>query len=245
MTNRETKTQETSDINAAKTAMETAKAVMNDAIKTVLNDDDVEKIAMDDAIKTAMDDAVRTVELTEAQETKNINTAELVKTARELAKTAMDNAKSRMAETPQTEESANGVNTDAPQTEKYTLAYALAQIERIANDTSAIHQAIDTISRMKNEGTPTGGSAEVLAKSTAEVIRCRETTNQKLIAFYEKMVEDLKPQKEPPKKDERTQFMEWVMAYMTDPNPNKAPLDMDDFRDLLDLYMHTGVLFNH
>ena len=88
------------------------------------------------------------------------------------------------------------VEATAAVTEKYSLAYALDQLERIANDTSAVMEALKTIASLENEGTPTGGSAEALAKAAAEVIRCRETTNQKLIEFYRGMVDDLKPKKE-------------------------------------------------
>ena len=82
-------------------------------------------------------------------------------------------------------------------TGKYSLEYALEQIEKIANDMSVIMKALDTISTMENEPTlEKGGSADELAKDTADIVRCRETTNQKLIAFYEKMVDDCKPRRE-------------------------------------------------
>ena len=79
--------------------------------------------------------------------------------------------------------------------EKYSIAYALDMIERIAVDTEHIHQAIATIGSMKNEGTPCGGSAQALAKAAADVVCYRETTSQKLIAFYEGMINDLKKTK--------------------------------------------------
>lgn len=86
---------------------------------------------------------------------------------------------------------------ESASTEKYSLEYALEQIERIANDVSVIMKALDTISTVDNEPTlEKGGSADELAKAVAEVVRCRETTNQKLIAFYEKMVDDCKPRRE-------------------------------------------------
>ena len=39
-------------------------------------------------------------------------------------------------------------------------------------------------------------TSDELAKAVAEVVRCRETTNQRLIAFYEKMVDDCKLRRE-------------------------------------------------
>lgn len=94
-------------------------------------------------------------------------------------------------------------------TEKYSLAYALDQLEKIANDTSAVMEALKTIASMDNEGTPTGGSADGMAKAAAEVIRCRETTNQKLIGFYTSMVDDLKPKKDSCGSN-RDKFLDWV-----------------------------------
>ena len=79
--------------------------------------------------------------------------------------------------------------------DKYSIAYALDMIERIATDNQHIYQAISAIGSLKNEGTPCGGSAEALSKAAADVVRCRETTSQKLIAFYEGMINDLKKTK--------------------------------------------------
>ena len=82
-------------------------------------------------------------------------------------------------------------------TAKYSLEYALDQIGRIANVMSVVMKALDTISTMENEPTlENGGSADELAKAAADIVRCREVTNQKLIAFYEKVVEDCRPRRE-------------------------------------------------
>lgn len=80
--------------------------------------------------------------------------------------------------------------------EKYSLAYALDMIERIATETEHIYRALDTIAALPNEATPTGGSAEAPAKAAADIVRCRETTSQKLLDFYGQMVKELKPSNE-------------------------------------------------
>lgn len=91
----------------------------------------------------------------------------------------------------------NFTSEETALTAKYSLEYALEQIERIANDVSVIMKALDTISTVDNEPTlEKGGSADELAKAVAEVVRCRETTNQRPIAFYEKMVDDCKLRRE-------------------------------------------------
>ena len=96
--------------------------------------------------------------------------------------------------------------------EKYSLGYAMDMIERIATETEHIYHALNTIASLPNEATPMGGSAEEPAKAAADVVRCRETTNQKLLEFYRQMVNDLKP-KLPKTEGEdkmRQQFLNFV-----------------------------------
>ena len=59
----------------------------------------------------------------------------------------------------------NFTSEETALTAKYSLEYALEQIERIANDVSVIMKALDTISTVDNEPTlEKGGSADELAK---------------------------------------------------------------------------------
>lgn len=103
------------------------------------------------------------------------------------------------------------VETDVVEvtTDKYTYEYALKQIERIAVETEHIHQAIAELGGLENEGVPTGGSADAIAHGIADVVRCRETTAQRLIDFYERMYFDLAPLSES-LKEERAEFLDWV-----------------------------------
>ena len=96
--------------------------------------------------------------------------------------------------------------------EKYSLGYALDMIERIATDTEHIYHALNTLACMPNEPTPTGGAAEQPAKAAAEIVRCRETTNQKLLEFYRQMVDDLKPRAAKAEGEDkvRQQFLNFV-----------------------------------
>ena len=103
------------------------------------------------------------------------------------------------------------VETDVAEvtTDKYTYEYALKQIERIAVETQHIHQAIAELGSLENEGVPTGSSADAIAHGIADVVRCRETTAQRLIDFYERMYFDLAPLSES-LKEERAEFLDWV-----------------------------------
>ena len=74
-----------------------------------------------------------------------------------------------------------------------TMEYILGKIEEIANDTFHIHEAIDTISQIKSTGPGDVGTQEQ-TKAIGDIVKARETTNQRLIAFYERLYDDLKPQ---------------------------------------------------
>ena len=74
---------------------------------------------------------------------------------------------------------------------KYTLDYALEQIERIAASTAHLDDVLSELRQMDTAPGDVGSQAK--AEALGDVVRCRETTNQQLLAFYFKMVEDLKP----------------------------------------------------
>jgi len=116
------------------------------------------------------------------------------------------------------------VAAESAQTDKYSLEYALEQIEKIANETSHVHEAISSIASMKSEATISrGGAADEMAKAVADVVRCRETTNQQLLAFYRGMVDELKPRKDTVETD-RDKFLAWVKECAANVNPGaEAP----------------------
>ena len=123
-------------------------------------------------------------------------------------------------------------NTEATATEvaaeKYTYEYALRQIEIITNQIDHIHLALSELGHLENEGTPCGGSATSVAESIADVVKCRETTAQRLIDFYEKMYFDLKPRTQTHQAD-RAEFMNWVRDCIAASEPG---IDLPDFAKL-------------
>lgn len=116
--------------------------------------------------------------------------------------------------------------------EKYTYEYALRQIEIITNQIDHIHLAISELGRLENEGTPCGGSAKSVAEGIADVVKCRETTAQKLIDFYAKMYEDLKPRSQVQAAN-RVEFMEWVRSCIAASEPG---IDLPDFEKLWKIF---------
>ncbi len=84
--------------------------------------------------------------------------------------------------------------TPIEEPQKLTINYVLEQIEKIQNQTDHIGMALAALGNMvpkTNSTTPDVAGAEQ-AEAIAEVVESREATNQKLIALYEKMYDDLK-----------------------------------------------------
>ena len=107
---------------------------------------------------------------------------------------------------------------------KNDLEYALEQIERISTDTAHIGEAFAALraAAEENEGTPCGGSCDKIAEAVAATVKAREETNRKLIEFYAKMADDLKPQK---KVSREQMFLDWITAMQkaTLPGVSKQP----------------------
>lgn len=70
---------------------------------------------------------------------------------------------------------------------KYSMEYCLSQIEHIAHQTEHINQAISELRQLDNNS-----SCGEKALALSDVVKCRETTNQQLLKFYDKMYDDLK-----------------------------------------------------
>jgi hypothetical protein len=85
--------------------------------------------------------------------------------------------------------------------EDVTVEYILSQIEAIRKDTEYLHMAIDKLAQSQDITLPEalphnmGATLGIVTKAEGlrDMVRCRETTNQKLIAFYEKVYNDIKP----------------------------------------------------
>jgi hypothetical protein len=82
----------------------------------------------------------------------------------------------------------------------YSIEYALEQLNKIVIQTEHLTRALDALVRMDDgengaPGSPGNIAGQAKAQAIEEAVRSRETTNQQLIRFYEKMYDDLKPEK--------------------------------------------------
>lgn len=78
---------------------------------------------------------------------------------------------------------------EAETAKEINAKYFLDQIEKIRQDSKHITDALENLSKVESKG-PGDIGAEERAKGIADVVRCRETTNQRLIDFYAKAYSD-------------------------------------------------------
>lgn len=71
-----------------------------------------------------------------------------------------------------------------------SVSYVLEKIEQIAEDRDYIHKALEQLALMPKSD-PGDIAGQEKAKAIGDIVRCRETTNQRLIALYEKLYDDL------------------------------------------------------
>ena len=115
-----------------------------------------------------------------------------------------ENKKIEAAEAVENTEIAEATENTAT---KYTIDYVLEQIAKLHADKefySAITNEFKSVMAVNSDSFAAAESAQAIGKA----IMCRETTNQQLIAFYEKMYDDLKPKAPEP--------MDPVLKTLTD-----------------------------
>lgn len=78
---------------------------------------------------------------------------------------------------------------------KLTVGYILERIEKIQQDNEHIYKALEALTGVDSGQVPGDVAGEGKANGIADTVKSRETTNQKLIAFYEKLYDDIKPVK--------------------------------------------------
>ena len=96
-----------------------------------------------------------------------------------------------------------------------SISYVLEKMEEIANDQAYILASIEAISQIKSTGPGDVGTQEQ-TKAIGDIVKARETTNQRLIAFYEKLYDDLKPKTTSVVPSERMQVIHALINTLGD-----------------------------
>ena len=125
----------------------------------------------------------------------------------------------------------NSLNSTSEQqsSEKLTMDYLLGKLEEISLGQSFVTDAISELGKMKSGGPGDVGTQEQ-AKAVGEIIKAREMTNQKLIALYEKMYDDLT--------SEQTTLKEMAMQALEKAADDEGKIAA--ISDALDAIRHLG-----
>ncbi len=118
---------------------------------------------------------------------------------------------------------------EKPASSKYTLDYALRQLEMVCEEEKAF--TVDILKRI-SEVTVNGGNefaGDICAQSKGMALEALANqhwqTSRKLIDFYLEMVNELKPPKEP--KTNRTEFLDFVKDCTAAAGPGSALPDFE------------------
>lgn len=76
--------------------------------------------------------------------------------------------------------------------DRFTLEYVLGQIEKLQENDQYLKEALSSVREIVIGGPGDIGSAEK-AKAIKEAVAAREQTNRELLAFYQRLYDDLKP----------------------------------------------------
>ena len=117
--------------------------------------------------------------------------------------------------------------------ENPTVGYVLGQIEKIMSDTDYLHRVITELGNTQSGGPGDCGASE-RAQALGHVVACRETTNQRLIDFYQKLYEDLKPRPDSVA-GSREGVAAQMMSILRDPGADKQSREYAS--DILRKYM--------
>lgn len=120
-------------------------------------------------------------------------------------------------------------NRPAPTPETGTLHdYILAKIDSITDNTAYLKDAVARLGDMKDAAGPGDIAGQAKAQALGDIVRCRETTNQRLIELLTKMYEDTRPPR-----NERAAALE-ALASMAQNDDFASGLD--DIRHILNLF---------
>ena len=122
------------------------------------------------------------------------------------------------------------------------LDYIFAEIKAIREQTEYLNEALRMLEGVKSGG-PGDVGAEGKANGIASVVKCRETTNQQILRFYEKVYDDLH-QREKIQVGEKVAFVKSafdnVLAYISEMNLSPE----DRFASVGDVTEHISQLLS-
>lgn len=130
-------------------------------------------------------------------------------------------------------------NTAQQTTEgRYSIEYCLEQIERIGRQTEYLNQVISELRQLDDNS-----SCVQKAIALGDIVKCRETTNQQMLRFYEKMYDDLKGPAAVDTVSQKSHLQEQLLKIM-DKTLENGEFTADDVSDMFngafDAIRHIG-----
>jgi len=117
---------------------------------------------------------------------------------------------------------------------KLNINYVLDRIEAVRRDTEYLQKTIAALDNMAVGKGPGDVAGEEKAKALADVVRCRETTNQKLLDLYTKMYDDLKPVQDKPTDNIQIKVLEMVERIAINSDPENLETLLERLESLCD-----------
>lgn len=120
--------------------------------------------------------------------------------------------------------------------DKYSIRYCLSQIEHIAYQTEYLNQIISELQQLESD--PFCGQK---ATALADIVKCRENTNQQLLSFYNKIYDDLKAPATVDAVSQKAHLQEYLLKVMEktlENNDYSAKEVTDMFNGALDAIRH-------
>ena len=102
-----------------------------------------------------------------------------------------------------------------------SMEYIFTEIKAIREQTEYLNEALKMLESVKSEG-PGDVGAAAKANGMVGVVKCRETTNQQILRFYEKVYDELGREKQSVSLKEKTELIKSsfdnVLAYIAEMN---------------------------
>ena len=103
---------------------------------------------------------------------------------------------------------------------KYTIEFILSQMIKLQEQTEYLNDAFAKLADIPVGQGPGDVAGQAKAQALGDIVRCRETTNQKLLSLYERMYSDLQ-------KKEKTEIIKQAFSTLTD--TFETTLDLHSF----------------
>lgn len=114
------------------------------------------------------------------------------------------------------------------ETKRYSMEYCLEQIERIGSQAEYLNQVITELRQMEINGDGVSTKAITLG----DIVKCRETTNQQMLRFYEKMYDDLKRPATVDVVAQKAHLQDKLLQIMDNTLENNGELSSDDILNM-------------